>query len=95
MPNQTRLTNTALITGASSGIGLEFAKLFARNGYDIVLVARRQQSLAELSKELEDEHEISTKVIAKDLSNASAPEEIYEGLQRDSSALMCSSIVLV
>jgi hypothetical protein len=83
MSNQTKLAKTALITGASSGIGLEFARLFARNRYNVVLLARRQESLAELSKELEDKHRISTKIIAKDLSNASAPEEIYEEL-RDS-----------
>jgi short-subunit dehydrogenase len=82
--NETRPAKTVLITGASSGIGLAFARVFARNGYNIALVARREQSLAELSKEIEGKYGISTRIIAKDLFNASAPEEIYEGLQRDS-----------
>ncbi len=74
---------TALITGASSGIGLELARLFARDGYDLVLVARSQQQLMKLAEELQEKSSISVKVMAKDLSAASAPEEIYAELQQE------------
>jgi short-subunit dehydrogenase len=83
MPNQIERTKTALITGASSGIGLELAKLFAQARYNLVLVARKQQSLAEISKELEAQHGISARIIPKDLSDTLAAQEIYEELQRE------------
>lgn len=49
---------TALITGASSGIGLELAKLFAKDGYDLVLVARSEGKLNQLKGELEAQYGI-------------------------------------
>src|SRR5258705_13786034 len=47
---------TALVTGASSGIGLEFAKLLAREGHDLVLVARRREVLEGLARDLAVQH---------------------------------------
>jgi len=67
---------TALITGASSGIGLEFAEVFARNSYNLVLVARSAGKLDELSTKLSSKYGVSVKVIAKDLSNLAAVDEI-------------------
>lgn len=75
------MNNTALITGASSGIGLELAKLHARNGGDLVLVARSQQSLERLQKELQDQHDVQVLIIVKDLSQISAPQEVYDETQ--------------
>lgn len=72
---------TALITGASSGIGLEFARLFARDGYDLVLIARRINELEKLKTELEMESKVSVKVIQKDLADPTSVQEIYEELQ--------------
>ncbi len=74
---------TALVTGASSGIGLELARLFARNGYRLVLVARNRETLNKLAEEFKSETGTTTIVIAKDLSNPSAPLEIYQELQRE------------
>lgn len=72
---------TALITGASSGIGLEMTKYFARDGYNLVLVARSEQSMKELAHNLNREYNISVTVIAKDLSQPSAPEELFAEVQ--------------
>lgn len=72
------MSKTALITGASGGIGYELALLFARDGYDCILVARSQDKLKELAERLEGEHRVKTLVLAKDLAKASAVDEIYE-----------------
>jgi short-subunit dehydrogenase len=72
---------TALITGASGGIGLEFAKIFAREGYNLVLVARSEQKLQELAAELSKQHGTQSTVIGKDLAQPNAPDEIYAELQ--------------
>jgi short-subunit dehydrogenase len=67
----------ALITGATSGIGLELAKLFAKNGYDLVIVARDQNELRTSSAELEN-YGIKVTAIAKDLFQPNAAAELYE-----------------
>ncbi len=67
---------TALITGASSGIGLELAKLFARDGHSLVLVARRKDSLDQLAAELRARNAIRVDVIPMDLAVAGAAENL-------------------
>ena len=74
---------TALITGASEGIGYELTKLFAQNGYNLVLVARNEQKLTQISSDMRRLHNISTKVIRKDLSEDGAPYEIYDELKKE------------
>lgn len=73
---------TALITGASSGIGLELARLFARDGYNLVLVARSEIKLRELADELQQAHGIQITVLAHDLSQPQVPDAIFEALQK-------------
>jgi len=73
----------ALITGASQGIGYEFAKLFAADGHDLVLVARDQARLAEVASELAAKHNVKTKVLRADLARATAPREIFEEMERE------------
>jgi short-subunit dehydrogenase len=70
---------TALITGASGGIGLELARLFAAGGYDLVLVARSAGRLEELAGELRKPGG-AVRVLAKDLSGPDAPEEVFREL---------------
>jgi short-subunit dehydrogenase len=78
---------TALITGASSGIGLELAKLFARDRYDLVLVARRREKLETLGKDLTTRHGIRCTAIAADLADPAAPGEIARELEAASVAV--------
>jgi uncharacterized protein len=68
----------ALITGATSGFGYEFAKLFAKDGYNLVLVARNETRLSEISKELTEQYIIHVLPVASDLFNPQAPQDIYE-----------------
>lgn len=74
-------TQTALITGASGGIGLELAKLFAADRFDLVLVARSEQALQDLAAELKTKYNTNTRILIKDLSLPQAPQEIYDELQ--------------
>jgi len=71
---------TALITGASSGIGTEFARLAAADGHDLVLVARGREQLERLADELRARHRIAVLVIAVDLSASFAASAIYAQL---------------
>ena len=73
-------TETVLVTGASSGIGLELAKLFAADGSDVVLVARRKGRLEELATELSSQHGVNIRVIPADLADPAAPTAIFEEL---------------
>jgi short-subunit dehydrogenase len=74
---------TALITGASSGIGRSLARLFARDGYELVLVARRAVVLEELAAELSRERTVNIRVMPIDLADPAAPARLYGDLQRD------------
>ena len=74
------MQRTALITGASSGIGLDFARLFAADKWDVALVARTESKLRELAAQLEKEHGITAHVVAADLARPEAPTEIVKTL---------------
>ena len=77
------MNKVALITGASTGIGKELARIHAEKGGDLVIVARRKDMLDELKSELESKHAVKVKVIAKDLGLPEAPKEIYEEVKND------------
>jgi short-subunit dehydrogenase len=78
----TRSGKTALVTGASAGLGSHFARLFARDGHDLVLVARRQDKLDQLATELSQAYGTRSTVIAADLTDPKAPLLIHEQLIR-------------
>jgi uncharacterized protein len=69
---------TALITGASNGIGLELAKIHASKGGNLVLVARNKSKLEELKTELENQYKVKVYVIGKDLSTLNSAKEVYD-----------------
>lgn len=69
---------TALITGASSGIGLELAELFAKNKTNLVLVARSEGKLKELADKLQKQYNVKVFLLSKDLSNYDTAKEIFD-----------------
>ncbi len=77
----TQARQTVLITGASSGIGYQLARVFAREGYDLVLVARREQQLEELAGRLRQVGS-TVWVLPCDLSQRSAVRELYRSVQQ-------------
>ena len=76
------MKKVALITGASSGIGKEFARIHAEKGGDLIITARRVDKLNELKSELEQKHGAKIMVIARDLSQPNAPQEIYDEIKQ-------------
>lgn len=80
-------TPTALITGASGGIGYELAKLFARDRYNLVLVARSADKLARFADELQRQFQVSAKAVPLDLTTAPAPQFLFDQLQREGIAV--------
>lgn len=74
------MAKTALVTGASAGLGAEYAKLFAADKHDLVLVARRLDKLEELAATLRAAHGVTVRVIAADLTDAGAPQRLFDEL---------------
>ncbi len=71
------MTSTALITGASNGIGLELAHIHAQHGDNLVLVARSEDKLNDLKQQLESKHNVKVTVIAADLSKPDSAEYVF------------------
>ncbi len=78
--NLVKMKNVALITGASSGIGKELALIHAKNGGDLVLIARRENKLIELKYELQEKYKINVEILVKDLIQPNAPQDIYNAV---------------
>lgn len=73
---------TALVTGASVGIGYELSRQFARASYDLVLVARNKERLEDVSKELESAFGVRAAVFQCDLADRQGPDKIFEAMQK-------------
>lgn len=76
------MKNVALITGASSGIGKELATIHAETGNDLIIIARSEGKLNQLKAELEAKHKVKVMVIAKDLTQPDAIQEIYDEVKQ-------------
>lgn len=74
-------SETVLITGASSGIGLELAKCFAADKANLILVARSTEALETLARELRENYSVQTLVLTADLAEASTPTRIFQEVQ--------------
>jgi short-subunit dehydrogenase len=78
----TMAPRTALVTGASAGIGASFARLLASEGYNLILVARREDRLQQLVEELAQKHSNRYEVLTADLADPSAPARIFSAVQK-------------
>lgn len=77
----------ALITGASGGIGADFARNLAARGCHLILVARREELLQALRQELSSQYEVDVEVIPMDLTTPDAPQTLYERVKAEGSAV--------
>ena len=71
------MNKSVLITGASSGLGKDFAILYAEKGYDLVLTARRESNLRSIASDLTSKYNISVAIIPADLGEPQSPYKIF------------------
>ena len=76
------MKQTALITGASGGLGLSFVNIFAHDGYNIVLVARNGDRLEEIKKEIEAKYNVNAMVVAVDLCAQNGAEQVFDATSK-------------
>src|ERR671937_436462 len=74
---------TALVTGASSGIGRELARVLAEHGHDVVLVARNERKLKELARELREVHGVDARPMPTDLAAPDAARDLARRLDAE------------
>lgn len=76
----TKRTHTALVTGVSNGIGMEFTKILAQNNYNLVLIDRDRKKIEVLKDNLKNNHSVKTTFLIEDLTDMEAPYKIYTTL---------------
>lgn len=84
-------TSTVVITGASSGIGVELAQGLAERGFPLMLVARRRERLDELAEKLRAEHKVEVEVLPLDLSDTQSRAQLADRLRSDPVGGLCNS----
>jgi short-subunit dehydrogenase len=77
------MQHTALITGASSGIGRDLARIHAEQGGDLIIVARRGEALEALKEELARAHGVSVRCVVADLTEPHAPQQLFDTLEAE------------
>jgi short-subunit dehydrogenase len=87
MTDKTLAGRTALVTGASSGLGVDFARELAQRGCNLVLVARREERLKQVQAELQGAHGIKVMVVTLDLGDPQAPQVLYDHLKSTQTAI--------
>ncbi|MBW7477192.1 SDR family oxidoreductase [Paenibacillus oenotherae] len=75
------MKETVLITGASSGIGKEFAEIFASKHYRVILAARSEEKLRVIAKHLKQQYQTEAVVIAVDLAQSQGPRQLYDAIK--------------
>lgn len=78
---------TALVTGASAGIGMAFARILARRGFDLVITARRADRLGDLARELESQSGVRMRVLPADLARVDAARQLVDALEQEQIAI--------
>lgn len=78
-----RKGGTALVTGASSGIGLELARVFAKNGHNVILSARSGDQLEDIAAELQSQYGVQASVVVADLADPKGAQGLYEDVKRN------------
>ena len=81
MKSETLRSKTALVTGASSGLGAEFARQLAAMGCRLVLVARRTELLEMLKDEIQERHRVEVRIVSMDLGATDAPRRLHQQLK--------------
>ena len=85
------MVKVTLITGASSGFGEEFAKLFAKKGHNLVITARSEGKLLALKKKLEEEYSVKVYVCPMDLAEKGAAHRIFDYTKNEN---LCVDILI-
>lgn len=81
------MNKTVMITGASRGLGLAFAYEYAKKGYTIIIVARREEKLQEIAKQLQQKFQVDVKVYSCDLSNIHSMENVIRQIEASKIAI--------